>query len=380
MQKQALQNRPFFSWLYGYLLSGSLAIAMGLSMVGAFFSTAQQSDDENRRFSTLPKLPDSLATWETFPQQFDAFFSDHFGFRAKLIRTNTAISTTLLDRLPSDYVIAGKNDWLFYAAENSLALYQRTAPLPPHVIERWQTGLGERANWLASKGIGYAFVIAPDKHTIHTEQMPRYLRVSNVPSQYDQIVDLARIHALPVIDLRPTLLAAKADAPVYYRDDTHWNAWGAYLGYSEIMEQIAKHVVVKPVSMRAGDFEMRAFGSGDLARMALMQRKEMVPTLQPETLPCAAQTIETKTNEAGTPVLIRTRCESSSGKLLLFRDSFSDALLPYFAASFKEVVAVWSKPTSEQIKELVAQERPDFVLEERVERQLRGTPDPRPKS
>lgn len=379
-------NKPFASQLYGYALSGIFAIAMVLSMAGAFFSTAQQSEVENRRFNALPELPDSFATWETFPQRFEAFFNDHFGFRAALIRTNTSLSTTLLDRLPSNDVIAGKDDWLFYAAENALALYQRTAPLSPQVMDGWLSGLSERVKWLAMQGVDYAFVVAPDKHTIHAEKMPRYLRVSNVPSQHDQIVDLARANALPVIDLRPTLLAAKADGQVYYRDDTHWNKWGAYLAYRAIMGQLAQRVSAKPVNLQASDFEIQPYGPGDLARMALMQRTEMVPILNTAASSCVSDAekirwdaVQSRGQNVGTPLIVRMRCDGGKGKLLLFGDSFSDVLFSYFAASFEEVVAVWSAPTTKQMQELVMQERPDFVLEERVERHLKRIPNPPPK-
>lgn len=368
-------NQSFPARIYGLGLVGVLGLAILGGMAGTLLSAVTQGDGvalpgENRRLGALPPLPRSIDAWNAFPREFEAFVNDHFGFRATLISTHTAVSTALLDRLPTDQVIAGKDGWLFYAAENALALFQRTAPLDPDRLAAWQQELTERAGSLGGRGVGYAFAIAPDKHTIYGEYMPDYLHQGRGPSQYDEIVALAQTHTLPVIDLRPNLLAAKPDGLLYMRDDTHWNARGAYVAYHALMTQLG----MRPLDLHHGDFDTRPNGPGDLARMALIDRIEQVPTIRPDAFPCSVIEIEQETDPSGRPLLIRTRCDGATGKLMFYRNSFGDDLLPFLAASFGEVVAISGRPSTEELLKAAETERPDVILEERVERHLRFPP------
>ena len=107
-----------------------------------------------------------------------------------------------------------------------IELYQNALPLSESDLELMKQRIAGRRDRLAAKGIGYEFVIAPDKHTIYPEFMPsRFLRKPK-PSQYAQTMEMARAADLPVVDLRPDLLAAKPLGQLYRRDDTHWNDLG----------------------------------------------------------------------------------------------------------------------------------------------------------
>ncbi|MGV6872843.1 alginate O-acetyltransferase AlgX-related protein [Pseudochelatococcus sp. B33] len=365
--------RPLAARVYGYGLAGLLGLFIVGGMTGTLlspFARGEALPGENRRAGVLPPLPRSLDEWDDLPQRFEAFVNDRFGFRAALIRTYTALSTALLNRLPTDQVVAGKDGWLFYAGEGALALFQRAVELDPDRLDRWRDRLAERRQALADRGIGYAFAIPPDKHTIYGEYMPDYLRQGGNPSPYDQVVAMARAHGLPVIDLRPDLLAGKPAGHLYMRDDTHWNERGAAIAYRALMT----HLGLRPLDLDDADFGTRPNGPGDLARMALIDRLEQVPDVRAEALPCTVQELERQTDPSGRPALIRTRCEGAAGKLLFYRDSFGDALLPFLAASFGEMVAVSAAPSTQDIMRMAEAERPDLVLEERVERLLRFPP------
>ena len=42
------------------------------------------------------------------------------------------------------------------------------------------------------------------------------------------------------MDVRPALIAAKSSGILYYRTDTHWNDWGAFIAYQQIIAQVQK--------------------------------------------------------------------------------------------------------------------------------------------
>ncbi len=366
-------QRPLADRVYGYGLAGLLGLFVLGGAAGVLLAPFARTDalpGENRRLGALPPLPGNIEEWDTFPRRFEAFVNDHFGFRAALIHTQTDLSTALLNRLPTDQVVAGTDGWLFYAGEGSLALFQRAVELDPDRLDAWRTQLAERVGRLNSLGAGYAFTVAPDKHTIYGEYMPGYLHRGRNPSPHDQFMTMATANDLPVIDLRPALMAGKPSGQLYMRDDTHWNARGAYVAYRALMARLGREAL----DLGDGDFDMRPNGPGDLARMALIDRLEQVPATRAQALPCEVREVERVNDPSGKATLIRTRCEGAAGKLVLYRDSFGDALLPFFAASFGEVVALSGTPALADIERLVEAERPDFVLEERVERHLRFPP------
>ena len=274
----------------------------------------------------------------------------------------------------------GKNDWLFYTGEHSLELYQNALPLSASDLAVMKERIEGRRDRLAAKGVGYEFVIAPDKHTIYPEFMSdRYLRRPR-PSQYSQTMEMAKAAGLPVVDLRPALLAAKAHAQVYLRDDTHWNDIGVSAAMGPILAAMAPKFDRQAPVFTDGDFEMKALAPGDLAEMALINRRETAPMLKESSMPCKFQVVEKDWDSAGRKLFTRTHCPGAKGKVLVIYDSFGDALVPFLAAEFGDMYAKWTRPTDKQFDQLVATEKPDFVIEERAERSLSANPELRSKA
>ncbi|MCI4679214.1 alginate O-acetyltransferase [Rhodoblastus acidophilus] len=359
--------------LYGLLLLGFCAVATSLGGLLTFAGNPDPLANEKRRLARL-EFPTSLAQWQKFPKNFDAFFSDNFGFRTALIRLDSKVSLAFLGRLPSERVVTGKKDWLFFAGEHSIELYQNALPLSASDLAVMRERIAGRRDRLAAKGIGYEFVIAPDKHTIYPEYMlDRFLRRSR-PSQYSQTMEMAKEAKLPVVDLRPVLLAAKPHGLVYLRDDTHWNDIGAALAMGPILAGMAPKFQFPPPSVTGKDFEMKSLPTGDLAEMALINRRETAPVRKESSLPCKFEVTEKDWDSAGRKLHTRTHCPGKKGKLLFIHDSFGDALVPLLAARFGDMYALWIRPTDQQFDILVAQEKPDFVLEERAERNLSSEP------
>jgi len=366
-------NRSSAANLYGVLLLGFCAVATSLCGLLTFVGNPDPLANEKRRLARL-EFPRSLEQWENFPKKFDAFFGDNFGFRAALIRLDSKVSLAFMGRLPSDRVIAGKGDWLFFAGEHSIELYQNALPLSSSDLDVMKERIEGRRDRLAAKGIGYEVVIAPDKHTIYPEFMLDRYRPKPRPSQYSQTMEMAQKAGLPVVDLRPTLLAAKADGQIYLRDDTHWNDKGAALAMGPILAAMAPKFHFAATAPTDKDFAQEKLPTGDLALMALIDRQETAPVLKADSLPCKYQVIDKNWDVAKRKFATRTRCPGAKGKILFLHDSFGDSLEPFVAARFGEMVSFWQRPTDEQFDELVAKEKPDFVLEERVERNLSSNP------
>lgn len=372
MKQASLSTRIYAGALIGLVL---LFSAVGL--VSTAFRQAAVSSGENRMFAQLPAWPRSLAEWESFPQRFDDYFNDHFGLRTLLLRLNTNVGALLLGRLPSNRVILGKDDWLFYAGEESLELYANKRPLSGAQLDDARESLAARVRRAKQLGAGYVFVVAPDKHSIYPEYMPRFLARRGGPSQLDQLLAVTKPAGLPVVDLRPALLRGKADGLVYYKDDTHWTDWGAYLGYRTLMAaQPLPDVPVLQLDYR--QFSVARDFKGGLAEMANLPWTERAVGADPSAARCAVAPVPFERLSPNLS-LARTRCAGAKYKVVYLGDSFTDWIMTYLAQSFGEVVYVARSGFTpwREVRPYVDREAPDLIIEELVERHVSSIADAR---
>lgn len=281
---------------------------------------------ENRELAQAPTGDCSLAEYAA---GWERYLADNFGFRPYLIRWNSLLKLTCLGVSPVSSVILGKDSWLFYHSEaladgNTVNDWRGTIPLPQAELVRLQEQLEAHEKTFAVRGIPYLVVIVPNKNTIYGEYFPDTIRKFRHATRLDQFMEHMRRHSrIAVLDLREALFEAKRHYPLYWKTDSHWNSYGAYIGYREIMRRLSARLpALQPISI-AGD-KVRVEPSptgGDLAQMlclqdALLEENETRLTL--ESVPSQ-------------PVL---------DTLVLRHDSFGDALYPYFHRHFKNLVNI----------------------------------------
>lgn len=323
---------------------------------------------ENRHLADRPKLvlrPRELAS---FPGKFRYYFADHFGFRDTLIDLHGLICLRLLGVLPNPDVTKGKDDWLFLASEQSTDYYRHTDLFTPAELERWRQVLDERRAWLAARGAVYVFVVAPNKETIYGEYMPDLLTQVAPQSRLDQLLDYLRRHSqVQIVDLRGVLTAAKGEERLYHKTDTHWNDRGAFRAYRTIMAAV--RASVPSAALLPWDrFERteRETDGMDLTRQIGIvnafreQRLDLTP--KP---PLVVSRIEEGDDE-NRPIAVSARGTDLPG-VVVFRDSFFNAVLPWLAESFGQGLYLWQ---DEFAPEPIEKVHPRVVIQEIVERKL----------
>ncbi len=363
--------------LYAGALVGVTLLFSATGLITTVVRQSGVSSSENRKFAQLPAWPRSFAEWESFPQRFDDYFSDQFGLRTLLLRLNTNVGALLLGRLPSNRVILGKDDWLFYAAEDSLDLYANKRPLSDGQLENAREALAARVRHARQLGAAYLFVVAPDKHTIYPEHMPRFLARRERLSQFDQLLAVTNPAGLPVVDLRPALLRGKANGLVYYKDDTHWTDWGAYLGYRTLIA--AQPLQGVPVlQLDAGQFSVARDFKGGLADMANLPWTERAVGVDPAAARCAVTTVPFERLSPNLSIA-RTRCAEAKYKVVYIGDSFTDWIMTYLSQSFGEVVYIARSGFTpwREMQPYVDREAPDLIIEQLVERHVSSIADAR---
>jgi hypothetical protein len=322
----------------------------------------------------------SLLAW---PAGFERWFNDRLGFRQPLVSMHSLARWhglvprgEALANVPGTVpVIVGRDGWLFYSAESSLDDYRNARPWKSGEREAWIEAWQSRARWLQERACRYVVVIAPNKHTIYGEYMPRSLdRVGQRSRLDDLLAALPASGELTVIDLRGPLLEAKQHTPVYHRTDTHWNDAGAAVGCREIVTRL-KQWFPRAAPRGLEDFILTTHDrhGGDLTTMLGMPKllRESWLTAAPKS-PRRAQMVD----EGLTPYrMARATCPTGElGHAVVLHDSFIEALAPFLNEHFQRVKYI---RTHNFPREMIEQENPDVVIQEYVERAL-FAPLPKP--
>lgn len=329
---------------------------------------------EKRTPKARPPLPQDFPSLPRFTGEYQAYFNDSFGLRRLLIRSNNLLRLGLFGESPVDLVAVGKNGWLYYAGEWTMLDYENVMPCTRKDLDVMETNLEQRRRWLADRGIGFYVVVAPNTQTIYPEHLPDHIRKIGEESRYDKIAARMRENpGIEFIDLRNTLLQAKNGRRLYHRTDSHWNDYGAFIGYRELIERIAmRHPGVR--RLRAEDFTVKeAEGKGgDLAEMLSLsdlireERITLTPRFERRSRP-ATRDYPDPVHYPERDMVVMETGDPSLPRALVFRDSYCSALIPYLSESFRSVVCLW---TFEFLPEIVEREKPDVVIFECVERYI----------
>jgi alginate O-acetyltransferase complex protein AlgJ len=266
-------------------------------------------------------------------------------------------------------VIANQNGWLIYRAENSMDDFQNTDPFTDDEIWTIKLRLESLCSNLTEKNIKLIFVIPPNKNTVYPEEMPAEIFPLNDTSRLDQVVSYWQdTQNCRMIDLRDTFLEAKKDMKIYNSTDTHWNYFGAFIGYQELAKVLKEdYPSVKIRALEEYD-QVPVEYSGDLTSATVghftvvEQFIKLVPKFKPN--------FEFRNNEDSKGIRKFSVTESENPSLptaIVYHDSFFNFLFQFIGEDFSEAFYYYS---SAMDLDLVDTVKPDFLIIESTERYL----------
>ncbi len=329
-------------------------------------------DTEKRKLSERPTFRlDSMAD---FPSRFNNYFNDHFPFRKLLIKVHSMWSSEMFSVSAVSDVLLGEEGWLYlmqYNNINTLEEYKGMLELPVSKLESIRLNLERRKRILDSLGIKFVVFVAPDKHSIYPEYIPKSIkRRGPFPSRLDQVIQYLKEHStVSILDVRGNLLEKKPTARYmsYMKTDTHWNDYGGFMAYQALMKELS----ITPY--REEDFTWQQVPGigGDLAGELSLQG----PAQEPYRVACTSlrfPALEVKEIESGYGLAglqskkrVWSCPEGRQTKLLFFHDSFGIAMMQFLPYHFKETIDIHAYEFSPLI---LAKEKPDVVIYEMVER------------
>lgn len=214
---------------------------------------------ENKKVSAFPDLNEKSIFDRNTIAELETYFDENIGFRNKAVLTNISLLYKTFKKVEVPDYIVGKDKHLFYCPENILSEYQGTDILTNETVSVWAESYYSLNEHLKENGIDLYFFPIPNKEAVYSEYMPSSIKRINTDSALYQIVNAVSENAgVNVIDTRSSLMNAKKEnVLLYYKnyDPTHWNFYGAYIGYKALMDEICKdHKEVVSITLDDSDF------------------------------------------------------------------------------------------------------------------------------
>jgi hypothetical protein len=349
--------------------------ALALVPVAFFGATDPWADGTPRETAARKPFPQVLAA-STF-RRIAEWFNDREGLRFPLLRLGLDWSMTVWQPRVRGSVILGRGSWLFWSDDETghtaaMADIRGRLRLADSVTKAIDTHLPAVRARYAACGRQAFVVVAPNKQSIYPEELGVGFS-GYAPSRLDGLLEkLSPPARAMMIDLRPALRAEKSSHPVplYYRTDTHWNAFGVFHSYRGVVEALGRaNAIDRPelAAMTNYDPTISPYAGGDMAQRVLnapwrFPDSDVVLTPKPP-LVTATQTVGSDRITFANP--------AGKGRLLIIGDSFAPPLAPFLARHFAEVTVLervyWQLAFDGA---MTAALRADVTLLETVERAL----------
>lgn len=329
------------------------------------------STDENRALASFPSFRTGDGKLNT--KGFEDWFKDNLGFRDKLVKALTLIQYNLFGYLPKTDEIVGKDNWIFYYTTDIIKDYQHlNLPSEQQLIE-WGNSIGRINNYLKSKKIPFIFMLCPDKKTIYPEKYPdTILKVGKV-SRTD-ILTKYFTEKMGIDFFTPikSLLEAKFKFVVYSPryDNAHWNSYGEFIGYLELMNKVKKYFPnIKILSWN--DFNITEY-KRERKVYGAVPFSEIDYAFKLKNGSSATQTqrvLDSLNLKSSNLCYTYVNNNNNLPKVLILGDSYFYGLsiIPYLAESFSQLTFIHTA-NSERIESFIKSFEPDMVIYESAER------------
>jgi hypothetical protein len=237
-----------FLWLRGltgvrWVQAGFVLVFLSLLLAPAwqkeFKPFYYQPVDENRRLLEQPAgnlFVELFRQGADYSKAYERFFNDHYGFRDFFIKAKNQLDYSLFHR--SDEVLIGRDGWMEYRNMWGGQLIEAE-----RLTDRQWADIFDRFErlraYLAERNVTLVLLPVQLKFGLYPELAPKNLVSRPARSAYDRALEHFRAEpGLVCIRAREALLEGKAEHPIFYRTDFHWNSIGAFYAARETVNTL----------------------------------------------------------------------------------------------------------------------------------------------
>ena len=309
-----------------------------------------------------------------FARDFENYYNDTFAGRKKFLKKLTKLKMNL--GVDVGTTISGRNGWLFYDSGKvpdgyTLVDYFGKVRFSEAELKLMAEGLIKARDYYKKRGIDYYLIIAPNKEGVYSEYMPLHLQKDRVSdkSRMDLAVEYLQKHTdVKIINFRDVLTTSKHKYGVnlYYPRDSHWNEVGAYLAYHQLAEEMQNRglIGVPVVALQKEMISQKGDFSSDLNRFDESSDISYYVDFLTGKDGKALVSMDNRYFE-----IWENRKAPVDKTVLMIRDSFGLALMPYLDKTFAKNVFAHNRYNKRQeLDRLVTEYKPDIMIDEMVER------------
>ncbi len=311
---------------------------------------------ENKELAEPPGLLADGRVNIRFLSELDEYFSDHFAYRQELVTANAVIMGQMFAQSSEELAIVGKDDWLYLKV--TLDDYQGTNRMSERGIDNVVTIIRLMQEYTESQGKKFVFAGAPNKNTLYPQYMPYYYTQSSDLRNLQRVTEKLSQSGVSYVDLEA--LFREQNDILYHAGDSHWDNRGAGMVQHELLNKVS----VPHTDFTKLEADVRNDFQGDIDKILYPQNRH--PETEYDYSRYLNYAYEGTSDVTATTV--ETRQEQGNGmRLLCFRDSFGNSLLPFLAQDFD--YAKFSKAIPYRM-DLMYKEGYDVCIVELVERNL----------
>ena len=335
-----------------------ISLALVLCLIPLVCMTFARTDatTENRRLAAFPAIKTEDGFNVNILSDLGKYFEDHFAFRNRIVAADGTVQS-LFGVSAAEGVIKGTDGWLYYAS--SAPDYQRLNVFSDRAAFNAAHNLLLTQKYAEAHGAKFVLTVAPNKNSLYPEHMPYYYPAGAGETSIEKLAPLLEEMGVNYADLFAAF--REQDETLYLMRDSHWNNKGALLAYNALLDAAGKpHETYEKTPVTRQKDEI-----GDLGKMAYSVAAKPEWNYHYELPENYEYATPTKSVEDAYIVTENTKAE---GTLLMFRDSFGNTLLPFFAEAYGK--ACFTKTTPYLLDLYMTQLSPDTVIAEKVERNI----------
>ncbi len=303
----------------------------------------EYSENENRYLTTKPDISMEEVASGKFMDTFETYLNDQFPLRDKWIALKTDIQQ-LFGKTDVNGTYLGSDGYLFEKwTEND---FQQ---------ENLQKNIESVKNFAQTNNdIKGTILIVPTASLPLQDKLPKNAPVFNQNKAFDMIYSNLGKNC-EWIDMRLVLEAHKNEY-IYYKTDHHWTTFGAYLGYAEWQRQHGNNVQLSDynITLAANNFKGSLY-SKVLNRDSALDEIYLYDKIQKPTYEVHYNFGKTQTDSVyelnrlyekdkyqvflngNHPELTISTNVNNNKHLLLFKDSFANAFIPFLLSDYETI-------------------------------------------
>lgn len=247
----------------------------------------------------------------------------------------------------------GRDGWLFLDNDtnNSVEQYVGDVILDDQLKHDWMDYIRHFSTAANERGFEWRFLLAPGKEYVLPEHYPHACSPFNTPNQFVELFKADARFIYPLAEL------THDKALTYWKGDTHWTDYGAYVAFTRIISSFG-------LDMESFDRHMKLSYTIEQSKGDLAEKLDP-PPLHPRivfSIPdsALAVTFNNHINNNGKIVVFENPSAHMHRTLVVFGSSSSDSLVKPLTLFFSRVVQVHSSASVDTT--ILDHERPDHVL------------------